>query len=294
MVIFFTLPHKIAKKNFRQISITVNYYKELKVSPDATQTEIKSAYRRLARKKHPDVNGGDKKSSLEFARIAKAYRVLSDPQERAYYDKQRLRAKFSAGDTFFDMQNPYSDRAKKIIYEKHYNYIIDRMIAEDRQESMALQQIIFPIVSLFISTGFVTVFKPMFWSTSSMLGKIIMLTLFIVGVLHLLKRLHFGLEKYTYSSINVHDSLFVEAEEESKPYSRLTAISFLIFGVLMSLLIGLIINSFLGVVSSAFLPALFSDTFRLEFFFYPPIIVLLVDVLHIFASRVEVEKNPLF
>lgn len=272
----------------------VNYYKELKVSPDATRTEIKSAYRRLARKKHPDVNGGDKKSSLEFAKIAKAYSVLSNSQERAYYDKQRLRAKFSAGDTFFDMRNPHSDRAKQMIYEKHYNDIIDRMIAEDRQESMALQQIIFPIVSLFISTGFVTVFKPMFWSTSSMVGKIIMLTLFIVGVLHLLRRLHFGLEKYTYSPTNIHDSLFIEAEEDERPYSRLTGISFLISGVVLSLLIGLIINSFLGVVTSSFLPALFSDTFRLEFFFYPPIVVLLVDILHTFASRMEVEKNPLF
>ena len=46
-----------------------------------------------------------------------------------------------------------------MVYEKRYNAIIDRMIAEERQESMALQQIIFPIVSLFISTGFVAILQ---------------------------------------------------------------------------------------------------------------------------------------
>ena len=267
----------------------VNYYKVLKVTPDAKTAEIKTAYRQIARQIHPDVNGGDKESSREFAKVAKAYKILSNPQDRAYYDKQRLRAKFSKNSSPFDLENPHASRAKRIVYEKRYNDIIDRMIAEERQESMALQQIIFPIVSLFISTGFVAVFKPLFWSNSTMFGKIVMLTLFIVGILHLLKRLNFGFERYTYSSLNIHDSLFSEIEADTRPYSRIQAISFLIAGIIFSLLIGLLISSFFGMMTSSAMPRLFAQTLHLEFFFYPPIVVLIVDIMHSFAIRFEQE-----
>lgn len=265
----------------------VNYYKDLKVSPDATTAEIKSAYRKLARKIHPDVNGGDEQSSKEFAKIAKAYKILSNPQDRAHYDKQRLKAKFYKNDSLFNMENPHASRAKQMIYEQRYNEIIDRMIAEERQESMALQQIIFPLVSLFISTGFVAVFKPLFWSTSPIIGKIIMLTLFIIGVLHLLRRIHAGLERYTYSPINIHDSLLIEIEEDKRPYSRTQAISFLIAGIIISLLIGLIISNLLGMMTSNMMPRLFAESFHFEILFYPPIVVLFVDMMHSFASRIE-------
>ena len=73
----------------------VNYYKILKVSPKATNAEIKSAYRRLARKIHPDVNNGTENAAREFARIAKAYEILSNPQERANYDRQLLKEKYN-------------------------------------------------------------------------------------------------------------------------------------------------------------------------------------------------------
>ncbi len=265
----------------------VDYYKILKISPNATNAEIKSAYRKLARKKHPDVNNGNKESSREFAKIADAYKVLSDSKNRAFYDKNRLKAKFSNGESVLDMNNAHANRAKQIIYERRYNAIIDRIIAEERKESVALQEIIFPIVSLFISTGFVAIFKPIFWSKSSMFGKIILLTLFIVGVLHLLKRLHAGLERYTYSTFNIHDSLFNEIEEETKPYSRIQAISFLVIGVLLSLFIGLTISSVFGLMETPVMSRIFSSTFNFEIFFYPPIAVLLVDVIHRFASRFD-------
>lgn len=268
----------------------VDYYKALKVSPDANTAEIKSAYRKLARKIHPDVNDGRADSTREFSSIADAYKVLSDPQNRAYYDKQRLNAKFAKDDSFFNSKNAHANRAKQIMYERKYDAIIDRMIAEERKESMALQEIIFPIVSLFISTGFVAIFKPLFWSKSSIPGKLILLSLFIAGVLHLLKRLHAGLERYTYSSLKIHDSFLTESEEETRPYSRLQAISFLVCGVVVSLIIGLMIGSFLGLMETPFMSRIFSQSLSYEVLFYPPIAVLLVDMIHRFASRVEYQR----
>jgi molecular chaperone DnaJ len=64
-----------------------DYYQVLGVRRDSKGTEIKKAYRRLARKNHPDVNPGDKSAEERFKRIQEAYDVLSDPKKRAMYDK---------------------------------------------------------------------------------------------------------------------------------------------------------------------------------------------------------------
>ncbi|MEZ5346042.1 MAG: J domain-containing protein [Pyrinomonadaceae bacterium] len=268
----------------------MNYYKYLNVSSDASTAEIKSAYRRLARKKHPDVNKGDENASREFGRIAHAYRVLSNPKKRAEYDKARLREEYSfrsREDSIFTSDNPHARRARQMAYERRYNAIIDRMIADERRESMAMQKIIFPVVALFFSTGFVVVFKPLFWSNSSIVGRIVLLTLFAVGVLHLLKRLQAGFERYTYSPDNIHDSLLEEIEEETRPYSRFTAIAFLVGGLLVSFGIGLLISGMLESFGTTLMPRLFSQDLHPELVFYPPIAVLLVDAMHAFATRFE-------
>jgi len=64
-----------------------DYYEVLGVSHDATDQEIKSAYRKLAVKYHPDKNPGDKSAEEMFKVAAEAYSVLSDPDKRARYDR---------------------------------------------------------------------------------------------------------------------------------------------------------------------------------------------------------------
>ncbi len=64
-----------------------DYYQILGVSSKADEKEIKSAYRKLARKYHPDVNPNDKAAEAKFKEMSQAYEVLSDPDKRQMYDQ---------------------------------------------------------------------------------------------------------------------------------------------------------------------------------------------------------------
>ena len=271
----------------------VNYYELLKVSPTATNAEIKSAYRRLARKIHPDVNTthAPENASDEFAKIAKAYEVLGNPQRRADYDRRLLNAQYknsSSGDSVFSSENAHARRWRQMAYERRYNEIIDRMIADERRETMALQRVIFPTVALFLSTCFVGIFKPMFWTNLQIVGKIILFGLFVTGSVHLVARLRKGFERYTYRDENLHESILEEKSETvSKPYTRFTAACFLVVGIGASLAAGLLIGYLLESIAAPSIPKIVFASLRPEFIFYPPIVVLLVDLMHSLAARFE-------
>ena len=64
-----------------------DYYEVLGVSKTASDSELKSAYRKLAKKYHPDVNPGDKEAEAKFKEATEAYSVLSDAEKRRQYDQ---------------------------------------------------------------------------------------------------------------------------------------------------------------------------------------------------------------
>ncbi|MDW8093574.1 MAG: J domain-containing protein [Caldimicrobium sp.] len=91
-----------------------DYYAILGIPRNATQEEIKKAYRRLAMKYHPDRNKGNKEAEEKFKEINEAYAVLSDPEKRKLYDmygSAEFERRYTQEDIFknFDFENIFKD-----------------------------------------------------------------------------------------------------------------------------------------------------------------------------------------
>ena len=270
----------------------VDYYKTLGVKRTATAAEIKSAYRRLARKRHPDVNGGSAQAARDFAMLALAYRTLSDPQERAYYDQQcvslRNGVRGASSSSVVYSDNPYAQRMRRVMAaQRRLDRVVDTWIEEGRRETFALQQAVFPTVTLFLSTFFVIMLKPKFWEGLGWAGRGILVTLFLIGLWHLTSRMRLSLERYTYRPNSIHTSLMQEDEKPDKPFTRLTAYSFLVVAFIASLVAGYIMGEHMHYIILDNMPFFFSQDVRPDLLFYPPIAVLIVDTMHSVASKID-------
>jgi len=267
----------------------VNYYDILSVSPKASRAEIKSAYRRLARKLHPDKNNGSEETALKFAAIAEAYEVLGDAKERAKFDQRLSEVQYNGNgnaDSVFASSNRHAMRWRQMVYEKRYNDIIDRMIDEERREAAAFQKVIYPLVALLVSSIIATAIRPQIFATSSVIGKIVIVALFIVGVIHLVRRIREGFERYTEYDDNIHDSILDDNDRRQKPYSQYSVAAMLLIGFLACVGLGFLIGTQIHVAADT-LPSMFSRDLSPEFIFYPPIITLFVDMMHSFAARLD-------
>ncbi len=276
-------------RSFGKLAV-VDYYKVLRVKRTASGAEIKSAYRKLARERHPDLNGGTERAAREFALISRAYRALSDPQERAYHDSQLRRAQSgeSVGGSVFHSNNPHAQRLRRMAVQARFDRRVDQLIEADRRENFALQQAVFTTVTLFLSTFFASWFKPPFWYKFQLFGRAIVVALFCIGLWHLAVRLKACFEHYTYNPKSIHDSLINAGGEPDKPFTRFTASTFLILGYLLSLAGGLYAATAMKYfVIFNDIHYLFGQNFRLDLLFYPPIAVLIVDTLHNVASRID-------
>lgn len=270
-------------------SAVVDYYKILGVKSTATAGEIKSAYRRLARERHPDVNGGSEQAAREFALLALAYRTLSDPQERTVYDTKRANQSSDIHSSVVHSDNPHARRMRRVVQmQTRWDRAVDSWLERERRDASERMRAVFTTVSLFLSTFIVAVLKPRFWqSFDGYFGRTILLTLFVIGVWHLVIRLREYFEHYTYKPNSIHVSLMGDEEgKPDKPFTRLTAYAFLIVGYVASLGAGLFIGVHTHYIVSD-LAFFFDQHVRPDLLFYPPIAVLIVDTMHSVASKID-------
>ena len=274
-----------------------DYYQVLGVKPTATATEIKSAYRKLARKRHPDVNRGSEKAAREFALLSLAYHTLIDPQERAFHDQQLTSQRNGGSGSILHSDNPHAQRARDM--QARWDRVVNQILETDRRENLVRQRAVFTTVSLFLSTFFIAMIKPPLWQSFGLVGRAFLVTVFGAGMWHLIRRLREYFQHYTYKP-EIHFSITQEEKPESKPFTRLSAYAFLVGGYGVSVGLGLLI----GWQAQSF----FSDLTMLfrhhasaqpvaglspvvliiaDLIFYPPMAVLIIDTLHSLASKID-------
>jgi hypothetical protein len=279
----------------------IDYYRLLGVKATASQAEIKSAYRKLARKYHPDVNHDSKSAAEQFALISKAYTILNDPQERAYYDDQ-LNTQRTRGYSIFDSNNPHAKRAKNLAIQAKWDRLVDEVLERDRLENRERQRAVFTTVSLFLSTFFLALIRPQLWTVFNPFGRAIVLALFVLGIWHLTTRLKEYFAHYTYIPKTLQDTIIRESETPEQPFTRLSAYTFLLVGYALSAGIGLYIgwhtqdffidlNSLfrhqVAEVQSSVVAYTSAALVVPDLILYPPIAVLIIDTVHGIASRID-------
>lgn len=264
-----------------------NYYEVLRVAQDATGAEIKSAYRRLARKLHPDKNNGAEDTARRFAEIAEAYEILGNPKQRAEYDRRILDAQFRGnGHSVFTSTNKHANRWRQMVYERRYNDILNRMIAEERREAMAFQKVVYPLSAFLVSAVISTAARPNIFVSAEILGKIAIITLFTVGVIHLIGRIRDGFVRYTSYDDNIHDSILDDRDRKTPMRSRYAVAAMLLASIVGAFLIGWVLGIFIT-FPAELVPEAFGRALNPEFILYPPIITLFVDMMHSLVTRFE-------
>lgn len=263
----------------------VDLYKVLGVSPKASAAEIKSAYRRLARRHHPDMSQAPE-TAREFALISLAYRTLNDTHERAQYDQKLSQHLNGIAASVLRSDNVHARRLRVISMQARLDRAVDRWLEEERRENFALQQAVYPTVTLFLSTFFVLALRPRLWVMMGGTGRAILLMLCGVGLWHMIGRLRSVFAEFTYQPSVIHESIMDEGDGPRKPFSRAGAWWFLLAGIIISIGLGVFMGEQLRELW-ADVPLLFDPMVRPQLLLYPPIAVLLVDTMHQVAAKLD-------
>jgi len=204
-----------------------------------------------------------------------------------------LKAQKNRSYSILDSNNPHAKRARNLAVQAKWDRLVDEVLERDRQENRERQRAVFTTVSLFVSTFFLAMMRPQLWHVFSTMGRVIVLTLFVIGVWHLANRLREYMLHYTYKPKPIQGSIIQQEALPEQPFTRFSAYTFLLVGYALSLGIGLYIGShmqdFFGDVTLLFRDRVIAvhSSIVLDLIFYPPIAVLIVDTVQSLASRID-------
>lgn len=180
-------------------------YDILGISRQATEAEIKAAYRRLAKRYHPDVNPSPR-AAEDFDRITRAYRILGNAHLRALYDQGRL--------------EDYEQQARRSEYvaavEREIEEIIEELLRQDREEVALRKSVVLLLVALLFSSFLMAFLRPPFFEEGSFPVRVGLLLLFGSGIRELMRTGRLCLEHYTREEDVTLSLLGGERSEEKK------------------------------------------------------------------------------
>jgi hypothetical protein len=261
----------------------LDYYQVLGVKNTASVKEIKAAYKRLARRQHPDLNGGLPEATRAFVQISRARDILIDPQRRAAYDAQRNA--YTAKGTYAPVVNPtvetYVRRARS---DARIKKNLDKFLTIERENARALRQAVFPIVAFLFAAFFVPLVRPHFWRSSGWSGRTVILVLVSIGVWHTLSKIWAAVKLHT------DDDRFLANDDQvgSRHWSRRQGILFIALAAIACGLLGTLIGISLSDSLLSAMPMFFDPSIRLELLLYPWIMVLLLDAGHSLSQRIDI------
>src|SRR5262245_14264602 len=251
-----------------------NLYARLGVNRTATPNQIKSAYRRLARKYHPDVNA-DPSASEKFAKISEAYQVLSDPESRERYDRS---GRASTSKTRSEPDSAYARAARRAYYQAQTDRVVKEWLQHDREEIKARSRAVYTTVTLFFSTFLVAMTNFSIYESTSLFWRATLVVLFAAGVWHLVKSLLEHFRYYTYKPARIS---IINSIRSTKPFRRGVAISLFLGAYLFTIFLGMLLGRLAESSRTDFGGEYaFIDTMA-GVLFYPPIAVLIVHTLNL-------------
>jgi hypothetical protein len=265
-----------------------DFYEILRVSPRASNADIKSAYRRLARRLHPDRNDGSPEKTREFRKVVLAYETLGDPKKRAEYDHELLRRDFARRDNksgILNSKNPYTRRFRKVSFQRRYDEIVDRMMADEQRKSITLRKAIVPLIIFLGATFLTAAVGPSVFEDSGFIGRLVLISFSVAGLIHCGALLKEGLENHTHSPFDIHDTVFERPDRGPRKMGRAKAVAILTVCYLIALVGGTALGGQLeaGLVSGEALSYL--DNLSIDTILAPPIIVLVVDWIQSFLFK---------
>src|ERR1700741_4473659 len=253
----------------------LDYYQILGVNSTASVKEIKTAYKRLARLQHPDLNGGLPEATKAFVQISHARDIMIDPKRRAAYDAQRNA--YAAKGAHAPVVNPtvetYVRRARSDVRIKEN---LEKFLTIEREEAHALRQAVFPLVAFLFASFFVPLVRPHLWRSSGWIGRTLILVLFSIGIWHTFSKIWAAIKLHT------DDERTVATDDQmlAKRWSKRRATLFIALAAIGCGLLGTLIGISLSDSLLSAMPMFFDPSLRLELLLYPWIMVLLIDAVH--------------
>ena len=138
----------------------------------ASAKEIKAAYKRLARLRHPDLNGGSPEAAEAFVEISRARDTLIDPKRRAEYDARRS-ARTAKGPRARVVDSPVETYMQRARSDARIKQNLENFLIIEREEARGLRQAVFRVVALLVAAFFVPLVRPHFWRSSGWPGRIV-------------------------------------------------------------------------------------------------------------------------
>ena len=260
----------------------VDYYQVLGVKSTVSVTEIKAAYKRLARLRHPDLNGGSAEAAEAFVQISYARDILIDPKRRAEYDAER-NAQAGPGSYAPVLKPAGEDYLRRARSDVRIRQNLENFLIPERIEARALRQAVFPIVAFLFAAFCVALIRPRVWRYSGWTGRAVILTLVSLGVAHTVAKIWTAVKMLPDDQSGAGLINLPLLGKSRRPALLLIGLAAIACG-LMGTLVGISLSDLLSMA----MPRFFDQSIRLELLLYPWVMVLFLNACHSLSQRLDI------